>query len=751
MDMIKGYHSSDESDSGASPLERTATDFFGMDAIMGRIKVGPEGGSPPALEVPQPTAAAVDQILPKKQGVTGRAAVDLTATEHLVLAEGPAKRKEVKVEQKRSKKRSKQFGPQLCLLCRKPITLMRNHLNVHKLDSQTRQFLLSFHRTKNVKIPVYQCNTCMVRFTNPWRDHKGHEKVRIRDVKVTSTFPPSIKAIISKQPDGVRKSKVVIDEYDDYQKGGVVNNGISSTTRRMLTEAMSATDSLLNPKSFKNFVHEWKRNNGYKAKTVLNYLSRFMKFLRYVALYHQALIRNREFQWDAVNKEVRDEYTKASGKEQSLTTIRLFEKVPSMAEIQEMRRKVNECLSDDLEDNALSYMEAAAMNFFLKQSSLNIRPGPLLMIKSSDYKEMVSDMVYPNTDHKTGHLYTIGLMIREKERPCLNQMLQKFTQQNGMKPEYLFSNNKGTRMTTIAKLINTVLDNHFGCGGKSFAPTSVRKMWETYKSKSKSFKGIHDKAHTSQSGHCEKTANKFYVQPPTKEELKGLIDYYEQVMDNEKEDVYSLGPSAGSSMTFKDVSENRLVKRRKSNSSESEEERYDDNQKILQKRSKNLKKTARKCKSFPCERRYYESDQCSGDSLDDEEYNLPKELKVRVIKLPSIKSPASYGSSLKETGVSKYSKDEYAENTSADLQSTDGQHAAKQQFFVEQLMKFKGNVFTPLDRNVMKSFCGLNVAPTVSMVRQRFAVFIKPNEIDDFAVRRVYAKLKRAWVKYMKN
>ena len=60
----------------------------------------------------------------------------------------------------------------------------------------------------------------------------------------------------------------------------------------------------------------------------------------YVTLYHSSVTRGKETQWTAIINEVRDRYINPAARDQSLTTMRLAQTVPTMKEIQIMRRNV---------------------------------------------------------------------------------------------------------------------------------------------------------------------------------------------------------------------------------------------------------------------------------------------------------------------------------------------------------------------------------------------------------------------------
>merc|ERR1712150_127390 len=98
--------------------------------------------------------------------------------------------------------RTKQDTLQECILCNRTVKHIRSHLvQSHQLSlyDEKRQFILSFYRTKKVNIAVYQCNQCIIRFTNKRRDHKGHSIVELKNKASFSEFPPCIKDILATQ------------------------------------------------------------------------------------------------------------------------------------------------------------------------------------------------------------------------------------------------------------------------------------------------------------------------------------------------------------------------------------------------------------------------------------------------------------------------------------------------------------------------------------------------------------------------
>ena len=100
----------------------------------------------------------------------------------------------------------------------------------------------------------------------------------------------------------------------------------------------------------------------------------------------------------------------------------------------------------------------------------------------------------------------------------------------------LWRNNRGPAQCVLSSIIiNQSLDNHFGIEGKNYGLTSIRKVWETAKAKDESIKNLCARAHTSQSGHSEATARKFYEKPPDVMEYRDLLNMYHDALEGDRE------------------------------------------------------------------------------------------------------------------------------------------------------------------------------------------------------------------------
>ena len=123
-------------------------------------------------------------------------------------------------------KKPKQPAKVACALCNGLYANMRQHLKkTHQnLTECQRKFLMSFYRTSICSSTVYQCNTCLIRFTGKNKQLKFCKKPAIVRVKATCTndFPESLKdASIWNANSGTGKATSLMEEYNiNREEGG---------------------------------------------------------------------------------------------------------------------------------------------------------------------------------------------------------------------------------------------------------------------------------------------------------------------------------------------------------------------------------------------------------------------------------------------------------------------------------------------------------------------------------------------------
>ena len=630
---------------------------------------------------------------------------------------------------KKGRGKAKQLGDQECLVCHKYVHYMKDHLRkTHNLEDRDRRFLLSYYRTRKVSVPVFECKICVVRCCNPWRDHKGesHEFIRIRDPTLITTFPTCIMKLVQKSTAAGRKAVEIIDSYDENLTGG-----LTSVIRTLVSQLMFYTENFQQPRKLRAFVSDWKSRGGnhkpYKSVTILKHIGEIKRFVQYVVLYHNSILKGRDVQWQAAIREVSKDYTNPAGKEQRLASIALFEKVPTFSNLQSMRAKVSKALTNDLDECCLNYAEMLGFNFFMLQSALNVRPGPLLSNTVDEYKRMDPTKLYPRTDHKTGNKFTVAVQIRNKYRPWLDAMIERFESEYDKKAVLLFGNTFSEHNTVIARIINQSLDNHFGIEGKNYGLTSIRKVWETAKAKDESIKNLCARAHTSQSGHSEATARKFYEKPPDVMEYRDLLNMYHDALEGDRE-------TQNHDATVVPVSNPVAILDSSIGSDKYMDQAVDT--------------TANKNNKFPALRLerplrnssnavYYESDQNSGDSVTDKEYEIPVQDEIN---LSSMFCDVSFSlNELNTSSITQYDSEIECSMSKKTLRSQ----------FVSSLKPYHMKYFSALDIQVLDSFHDLQCHPTRDMVKQKYSLFAKPDEIDPIAMNRVYKKIERAWSKYL--
>lgn len=147
-----------------------------------------------------PLLAAESLLCSSLEKTASNNTVQLNVSEETVSPGKPSKLEQQNDGRKNASAggRKKQEGCQECFICLRPQVNLRQHLaKVHHLDEIPRSFILSYYRTKISKDPVYQCNTCLIRFCSRRLRvvHANHNLLRVNDRASVEEFPEEIKTI----------------------------------------------------------------------------------------------------------------------------------------------------------------------------------------------------------------------------------------------------------------------------------------------------------------------------------------------------------------------------------------------------------------------------------------------------------------------------------------------------------------------------------------------------------------------------
>ena len=89
------------------------------------------------------------------------------------------------------------FDFRVCTICQTKVKKIGQHLDkMHpELEDVHRKFLMSFYRTQNARITVFQCVNCPLRLTNKRRhlqEFPGHIILTVKNKQSPAEFPPEL-------------------------------------------------------------------------------------------------------------------------------------------------------------------------------------------------------------------------------------------------------------------------------------------------------------------------------------------------------------------------------------------------------------------------------------------------------------------------------------------------------------------------------------------------------------------------------
>ena len=176
--------------------------------------------------------------------------------------------------------------------------------------------------------------------------------------------------------------------------------------KNVLALLYGQTMGLTQPKALAPAIENLERRKGWLPTTTDIYLTHFKNFCEYCNCYERPNVR-KDFKIEVMKKACRDVKRKISvdvSKSKREGAKERFAQVPTKQQVTKRQRQVIEALTNDLDDKKLSLNFLKALNFFLLQVRLNVRPGPLLNIKWDQFdSHLRHGFSIETNEHKTGN------------------------------------------------------------------------------------------------------------------------------------------------------------------------------------------------------------------------------------------------------------------------------------------------------------------------------------------------------------
>ena len=244
------------------------------------------------------------------------------------------------------------------------------------------------------------------------------------------------------------------------------------------------------------------------------YMSQLKVFLDYCHTYEKRQMK-KEFCLPSMQKALRDARRKFApnlarcSKENKKDK---FSRVPSLQQVTKRQQQVIEVLERDLEEKNLTTTTLKALNFFLLQCRLNVRPGPILNVTWECFdSHLKAGHVYETSDHKTGKFYDVAVRIEADQIAFLDELRERMKSEYPTMPSLMFANTKSQQETKMSYLISDTFTELFQDDPNlvRYNANSIRKFWEMYMA-GLELSQNHKDAHLAQTAHSETTARKHY-------------------------------------------------------------------------------------------------------------------------------------------------------------------------------------------------------------------------------------------------
>ena len=441
----------------------------------------------------------------------------------------------------RTSRKPKRPNVEICLICKKALKKMRDHLNnSHKLQNNPRikRFIGTYYSTLSTK-KCYQCLVCLKRMGFKQTHPKHHKPDRIFDRQNVKLFPVEVQlALRNFSEASATHFQEIVHQFDQHLQGLVDDgdivsvNTLSSTLKKFLGDVVVKTKQFSETVELANCVRDFMDDYSLKKITMNNYLGKLKKFFTFLELHAGDLFPNFKLHpWDKVLDEVRARYHVGASRERRLKTKELHEKVPSLVQVQEINCLVQNFLNKDLNERVLNYKELCTLNFLILSFRLNCRAGPLLHLTWDDVESIKKHGQLETDRHKTGRFYDVTIRIQPDQMKWLKRLKSRFVKEFKTAPTLVVSSSVNKVEQSMARNIRTLLSQLFEdkTGNKDFHATAVRKMWDThFHQNRRNFKESVFNSHLHQTGHTGETAMKDYVVPQDKSEV---LNTYLQELD----------------------------------------------------------------------------------------------------------------------------------------------------------------------------------------------------------------------------
>ena len=339
-------------------------------------------------------------------------------------------------KQKKYEKKIKLDKTIQCLICANSANRMDKHLiQKHpEITDAERHLLMQFIRFSNAhqNTKIMYCPVHMKRFAvKDKASHARYDKCNLEQAYVLenpmsrTSLPTELRLKLKNstlpREEHTRMAQDFINHH--YHAKGVGDEDVrgKGAIVNMLAILYNNTNGLTEPKNIMKSFERLEVTKKWKPSSVVVYINYFSQFLDYCALYENRKL-SKHFKLDlmkAAIKEVRKKYGKEMSKYTRECSRKLFAKVPTMKQLKkriaEVKKKLNDDLTETDEKKKLSFTHRKVLNFFLIQARMCCRSGVVLRLSWDCYETQLrhGTMVETN-NHKTGRCFVLILHLSSK-------------------------------------------------------------------------------------------------------------------------------------------------------------------------------------------------------------------------------------------------------------------------------------------------------------------------------------------------
>ena len=205
---------------------------------------------------------------------------------------------------------------------------------------------MSFYRTSICSSTVYQCNTCLIRFTGKGKHLKLCKKPAIVRVKATCTndFPESLKdASIWNAIYGTGKATSLLEEYNiNREEGG--DPELTRFQRNFFTSVLKGTQFLRVPLKIKGALGQIQKQHKYIYQTMRKLMFELLRMVEFLKAYKAKELRINGALVEGTIRTLLRKTAITAAQEVNERSVKKFSKVPSLYQVAYLRKDVLEML-----------------------------------------------------------------------------------------------------------------------------------------------------------------------------------------------------------------------------------------------------------------------------------------------------------------------------------------------------------------------------------------------------------------------